>query len=74
MEEHAFWARHFPGLRGLSQRERELKYKQVKKEYPTLVTQYEAELSHINKFKGILKKAVQAQSGSGDSDLYKFFS
>ena len=54
--------------------ERELKYKQVKKEYPTLVTQYEAELSHINKFKGILKKAVQAQSGSGDSDLYKFFS
>ena len=74
LEEHAFWARHFPGLRGLSQREREAKCLQIKKEYPALVTQYQQELSHINKLKDILKKAVQAQSSSGDSDLYKFFS
>ena len=73
LEEHAFWARHFPGLRGLSQRERELEYKKLKRQYPHLVKEYEIERSNVKRLKDILKKAVYVQSGSGDSDLYKFF-
>ena len=74
LEEHAFWARYFPGLRGLPQRERESEYKKLKRQYPYLVQQYTSELSNINQFKNTLKKASYVQSGSGDSDLYKFFS
>ena len=72
LEEHAFWARHFPGLRGLSQREREAEYQKAKRKYPVLVRQYNLERENIKK--NVLRKVSFAQSGSGDSDLYKFFS
>ncbi len=74
LEEHAFWARYFPGLRGLSQREREIAMAKSKKNYPNLVKKYQSELSKTNQLKNILKKSSYTQSGSGDSDLYKFFS
>ncbi len=74
LEEHAFWARHFPGLRGLSQREREAEYQKVKRQYPHLVKEYEKELSNVKRLKNVLKQSSYVQSGSGDSDLYKFFS
>ena len=73
VERHAFWARHFPGLRGFSQREREVGYQKVKRKHPALVRQYNLELENIGRLKNVLKKASLARSGSGDSDLYKFF-
>lgn len=73
LEKHAFWARYFPGLRGLSQRDREIKYEKIEKQYPELVQQYESELQKLNKFKNFLKKASYIKSSAGDSDLYKFF-
>jgi hypothetical protein len=36
VEEHAFWARHEPGLRSISQREREALYTRLRKERPDL--------------------------------------
>ena len=74
LEEHAFYARHFPGLRGLSQREREVKYKKTRGKYPHLVKEYKTELSNVTKLKNILRQTSFSQTGSGDSDLYKFFS
>ena len=74
LEEHAFWTRYFPGLRGLSQRERESEYKKLKRKYPRLVKEYETELSNVKRFKNILKQSSFSETGSGDSDLYKFFS
>ena len=74
LEEHAFWARHFPGLRGLSQKEREVEYKKAKEKYPHLVKKYETELLNVTKLKNILKQSSFSQIGAGDSDLYKFFS
>ena len=74
LEEHTFWARYSPGLRGLSQNERELTMKKLKASYPDLYSEYEFELSNVNRLKNLLKKISYAPLGSGDSDLYKFFS
>ncbi len=71
-EKHAFWARYFPGLRGMSQRERELKYKKIEKAYSRLVNQYNSEVLQANKLKNILRKTHF--ENSGNPDLYKFFS
>ncbi|MCY3630618.1 MAG: hypothetical protein OXG94_11495, partial [Bacteroidetes bacterium] len=37
VEEHAFWARHFPGLRGLLQRKQEAEKERLREERPDLV-------------------------------------
>ena len=37
VEEHAFWARHFPGLRGLPQRKQEAEKERLREERPDLV-------------------------------------
>ena len=73
IEKHAFWARYFPGLRGLSQTEREKEYKRLEVKYPSLVKQYESEVSAINRENTILKSAFYEKLGSGKSDFYKFF-
>ena len=44
LEEHAFWARHYPGLRSLPQREQEEQKKRFRSERPDLVDQYEVQL------------------------------
>ena len=72
-EKHAFWARYFPGLRGLPQRERELKYKKIERESSKLVNQYNLEVLEANKLKNILRKTLYFEK-SGNPDLYKFFS
>ena len=74
IEKHAFWARYFPGLRGLSQNERETKYKRLEMKYPNLVKQHESEASVINRENAILKSVSYKNLGSGKSDFYKFFS
>ena len=73
IERHAFWARHFPGLRGLSQKERELKYKEIETKYPDLLQEYNAEISKKSKENILLKKTVYNKLCAGKSDLYKFF-
>ena len=74
IERHAFWARYFPGLRGLSQKEREREYVKLEKRHPYLLKQYELEISKKYKLNSILKSIMYKNSSSGKSDLYKFFS
>ena len=73
LEKHDFWARYFPGLKGLSQRNREMEYKKLEKNYPHLVQKYKTEYQNLKKFNSFLREVSQIKSSGGDSDLYKFF-
>ncbi len=73
VEEHAFWARHFPGLRGLSQREQEAEKARFRKERPDLVNAFETETQEMNRLRKALVGGVYPGIGTGDPDLYKAF-
>ncbi|MHB1465054.1 MAG: Eco57I restriction-modification methylase domain-containing protein [Thermoleophilia bacterium] len=73
VEEHEFWARYFPGLRGLSQAEREENYKKLKKERLDLVEQFQKEVDAQETFRSSLMSGPYPGMGSGHPDLYKAF-
>ncbi|HXF44774.1 MAG TPA: hypothetical protein VNK91_01515, partial [Burkholderiaceae bacterium] len=73
LERHAFWARHFPGLRGLSAREREQEIERLQNERPDLVQQYQAELADAEATREALMRGGYPGMGTGDPDLYKGF-
>ena len=73
IEEHAFWARHFPGLRSLSQREQESRKAQLREVRPDLVAYYEKELGGIVRIRKALGSGAFPGMGTGDPDLYKAF-
>lgn len=73
LEEDAFWARHFPGLRSLSQREQEARKVELRKERPDLVEQYLVELAEAETTRRALTRGPFPGMGTGDPDLYKAF-
>ena len=73
VEEHAFWARHFPGLRGLPQREQEAEKDRLRKERPDLVTAFDAERMEMEQVRRVLVGGNYPGMGTGDPDLYKAF-
>lgn len=73
LEEHAFWARHFPGLRGLSPREQEAEKARLRRERPDLVRIFQEELAHAGRTRQALVRGPFAGMGTGDPDLYKAF-
>lgn len=75
IEEHAFWARHAPGLRGrgLSQREREQIIADLKVERPDLRRRYEALVEENELLRRALTTGPYPGMGTGDPDLYKAF-
>jgi hypothetical protein len=73
LEKLAFWARHFPGLRGLGSREQNAKLAELESERPDLKVQYEAELAHANATRDALMSGGFEGMGTGDPDLYKGF-
>lgn len=73
VEEQAFWARHFPGLRGLTQRSAEAAKEKYRKERPDLVRQYEAEVSEAERMRKALTSGGFPGMGTGDPDVYKAF-
>lgn len=72
-EEHAFWARHFPGLRGLTQREREARIPALVKERPDLARLLEEDVSRAQRLRAVLTRGPYPGMGTGDPDLYKAF-
>ena len=74
VDEHEFWARHSPGLRGLSQRRQEAEKARMRVERPDLVIHLAAERESVS----LLRKALSSDSypgmGTGRPDLYKAFS
>ncbi|MCL4197716.1 MAG: hypothetical protein KJZ69_09525 [Phycisphaerales bacterium] len=73
LEEHAFLARHVPGLRGLNQREQEAKKEQLRQRRADLIAQYEKELAEANVMRAALTTGPYPGMGTGDPDLYKAF-
>ncbi|WP_311029385.1 Eco57I restriction-modification methylase domain-containing protein [Mesorhizobium koreense] len=73
VEDHAFWARHFPGLRGLSQAEMERERARLRKERPDLAAELDAEVTEMAGVRKALTSGVYPGMGTGDPDLYKAF-
>jgi hypothetical protein len=73
IEEHGFWARHFPGLRGLTQGERERLQANLTRTRPDLVDLYQRETSELRSVRRALVGGAFPGMGTGDPDLYKAF-
>lgn len=73
VEEHEFWARHYPGLRGLTQSERETEYPNVRRARPDLVEAFERERLRSDGLRNLLLAGPFPGMGSGHPDLYKAF-
>ena len=73
IEEHAFWARHFPGLRSLTQRELETEKARLREERPDLVAQHAKERKETERIRKALLGGAFPGMGTGDPDLYKAF-
>lgn len=73
LEEHAFWARQVPGLRGLSQRQQENLKAQLREERPDLVALYAEELQQADAMRKALTTGPYPGMGTGDPDVYKAF-
>ena len=73
VEEHAFWARHNPGLRAFTQREQEREKERLRDERPDLVAAYADELAETERLRKTLVGGGFPGMGTGDPDLYKAF-
>lgn len=73
VEEDAFWARHFPGLRGLEQREQEREKSRLRRENPDLASKLEADVAAAERQRRVLVTGPYPGMGTGDPDLYKAF-
>jgi len=73
VEEHAFWARHSPGLRSLGQREQEAAKAVLRDERPDLVEVYKSEVESAERTRQALHAGPFDGMGTGDPDLYKAF-
>ena len=73
VEEHGFWARHFPGLRSCPQREQEVLKAQYRRDRPDLAARLEAEVGAAASLRRILTAGAFPGMGTGDPDLYKAF-
>ena len=73
VEEHAFWARHFPGLRAFPQRQQEAEKTRLRTVRPDLVRLYESEVDEMERVRKALVGGAFPGMGTGDPDLYKAF-
>ena len=73
VEEHAFWARHHPGLRALPQRQQEAEKSRLRRARPDLVRLYRAERGEMERVRRALVGGAFPGMGTGDPDLYKAF-
>jgi len=73
VEEHEFWCRHMPGLRSVTQRDREQLYRKLKRERQDLVEAYEGEVRAQESFRAALMAGPYPGMGAGHPDLYKAF-
>ncbi|MGH7665001.1 MAG: Eco57I restriction-modification methylase domain-containing protein [Gemmatimonadaceae bacterium] len=73
LEEHAFWARHEPGLRGLNRRDMGQRMAALRREREDLIAMYESELAEVSALRNVLASGSYPGMGTGDPDLYKAF-
>ncbi len=75
IEELAFWARHFPGLRGrrIPQSEKEKEKIRLRRAHPNLVKAFTAECEEMERVRKVLSGGAFPGMETGDPDLYKAF-
>ncbi|NWG92456.1 MAG: hypothetical protein HXY21_08105, partial [Parvularculaceae bacterium] len=73
IEKLAFWARHFPGLRGLNSREQTAELKKLENDRPDLSALFDAEAERAARFRKALVAGDFPGMGTGDPDVYKAF-
>jgi len=73
VEEKGFWARHFPGLRGLTQTERKTKIAQLSSARPDLAVAYEKERRLVAKTRAALRLGGFPGIGASDPEYYVAF-
>lgn len=73
IEDHAFWARHFPGLRGLQQHELERERERLRRARPDLAATLDAEVREMAGMRRALTSGAYPGMGTGDPDFYKAF-
>jgi len=73
VEEHEFWARYFPGIRGLSQRKREAVIQKHRNERLDLCNLLEKEIEDARILRQVITSGPFPGMSTGDPDLYKAF-
>ena len=73
VEEHEFWARHFPGFRGTNQSERERQLPRMRNAHPELVDLFQAERESAERLREVILNGPYPGMGKGHPDLYKAF-
>jgi len=73
VEKDAFWARHFPGLRGKKQSVQVPEIKRLKKEHPNLEKIYTREVAQSYQLRTAIVNGNYPGISSGNPDLYKAF-
>jgi hypothetical protein len=73
VDELGFWTRHFPGLRSLSQREREARLPACREARSDLVAALEEERTNTDRLREILIAGAYPGITAGHPDLYKAF-
>jgi hypothetical protein len=73
VEEPAFWALRFPGLRALNEGQKLKRIGQLRAERPDLVADFERETNEAAALRAVLLHGSYPGMGSGDPDLYKAF-
>ena len=73
IEELGFWTRHFPGLKGIPQREREARIPVLRDERKDLARLLETEVQENLLLRKTLTTGPFPGMGTGDPDLYKAF-
>jgi hypothetical protein len=74
VEEKGFWARHFPGLRSLTQRDRKIRIGTLQELRPDLALEFQEEVHAASVLRAALRSGRFPGMGTSDPDLYKAFS
>jgi len=74
LEEQKFWARYFPGMRSMSQREYEKEKENLYEKRPDLLIQLDKEKREADNLRSFLMAGNYPGISKGDADLYKAFS
>ena len=73
VEEHAFWALRFPGLRSMPVAKMNAEIKRLRTERNDLVVEYEAEVVASDALRRVLQLGPYPDIGASHPDLYKAF-
>ncbi len=73
VEDHAWWALRFPGLRGMTAKDREERLQQLKEDNPQLLEMFVAEVARNARMRAVIASGPFPGIGSAHIDLFQAF-